>query len=183
MSAGRDDDSFIREALPGFLGEPDERVCAFTHHVETLLDLLREGRVHLTPAPSTVLLRSSDQIRAIVAECAAAVVPSPEDEALGDGLEPRPREAAATGARWHVAVGFGPETFRNGMDPLAILDDVHRDGVMTALRCDIDRIPRLEAIDPESCFLAFEFDLLTPKSRRDIEAAFESSSTQRDFHE
>ena len=167
-----------------------EPVVAFTHHVETLLDQLREGRVHLTPELSTVLLRSSDQIRAIVSESAAAVVPLPEDEALRRdlvaqlgtaagltataeaGIPCQPGETPSADARWHVAVAFGAETFRNGMDPLAILDYVHRDGVMTALCCDIERIPTLESIDPESCFLAFEFDLRTPKSRSVIEAAF-----------
>ncbi|MDE2502809.1 MAG: Hpt domain-containing protein, partial [Burkholderiales bacterium] len=42
-----------------------DAVVAFTHHVETLLDRLREGRLQLTPALSTLLLQCNDQIRAL----------------------------------------------------------------------------------------------------------------------
>jgi two-component system chemotaxis sensor kinase CheA len=45
-----------------------DRVVAFTHHVETLLDQLREGRLQLTPAMSTLLLQCNDQIRTLVAQ-------------------------------------------------------------------------------------------------------------------
>ena len=43
-----------------------DRVVAFTHHVETLLDRVREGRVALTPELSTLLLQCNDQIRILV---------------------------------------------------------------------------------------------------------------------
>ena len=167
-------------------------VVAFTHHVETLLDLLREGHVGLTPELSTVLLRSSDQIRAIVSESAAGVVPTSQDEQsrlelvhqldVAGGLQavpaamPDPDAAGvAPGLHdggFHVRVSFGADTFRNGMDPLAILDYVRRQGDVCALTCDIDRVASLEALDPETCSLAFEFDVLGDCSRGDIESAF-----------
>jgi len=169
-----------------------DRVVAFAHHVETLLDLLREGRVDLTSALSTLLLRSGDQIRAIVSESAASVAPTHEAESLrlelvrelgvAAGTQP-PVAVVFAGAgpegpsspdpvAWHVCVAFGTETFRNGMDPLAILDYVRRQGIMASLACDADQVPGIESIDPESCLLAFEFKLETTKSLADIEAAF-----------
>ena len=231
MTNVRDDDSFIREALPAFISEADEqvtvfeqlllelesapgdrelldalfrcahtikgsagifgldRVVAFTHHVETLLDLLREGRVVLTPELGTVLLRASDQIRAIVSESAARSEPSMQDEQVrlalvaqldAAGGLPAPvsqaveteASAALPGGGFHVRVAFGADTFRNGMDPLAILDYVRRQGDLCTLTCDIDRIASLEALDPETCCLAFEFDVLGDGSRGDIESAF-----------
>jgi two-component system chemotaxis sensor kinase CheA len=45
-----------------------DAVVAFTHHVETLLQRLREGQLHLTPELSTLLLRCNDQVRILVAE-------------------------------------------------------------------------------------------------------------------
>ncbi len=54
-----------------------DAVVAFTHHVETLLDRLREGELGLTPAISTLLLRCNDQIRRLV------------DAASGAGDEPQ----------------------------------------------------------------------------------------------
>ncbi|MGS0756966.1 Hpt domain-containing protein [Roseateles sp. GG27B] len=47
-------------------------VVSFTHHVETLLDLLRDGSLGLTPDLSTLLLQSNDQIRLLVAAAAQA---------------------------------------------------------------------------------------------------------------
>ncbi|HMZ00314.1 MAG TPA: Hpt domain-containing protein, partial [Burkholderiaceae bacterium] len=43
------------------------RVVEFTHHVETLLDRLRDGLLQLTPGLSTLLLQSNDTIRELVA--------------------------------------------------------------------------------------------------------------------
>ena len=169
-----------------------EGVVAFTHHVETLLDLLREGRVELTPGMGTVLLRSSDQIRAIVSEAGQGADPSPEGararQALvrelgaagGVAAGPEPASNASEtasdpmsgGGGFHVRVSFGADTFRNGMDPLAILDYVRSRGDLGALACHVDRIPSLELLDPEACSLAFEFDVDGDCTRDDVEAAF-----------
>ncbi|WP_290870000.1 chemotaxis protein CheA [Aquabacterium sp.] len=43
-----------------------DAVVAFTHHVEGLLDNMREGEVALTPELSTLLLQCNDQIRILV---------------------------------------------------------------------------------------------------------------------
>jgi two-component system chemotaxis sensor kinase CheA len=42
------------------------RVVEFTHHVETLLDKMREGDIALTPEISTLLLECNDQIKFLV---------------------------------------------------------------------------------------------------------------------
>jgi len=173
-----------------------DAVVAFTHHVETLLDRLRDGKLSLTPALSTLLLQCNDQIRILVGN---ALAPQDEDAdalsaraALVDRLRlasgetataaptPAPDAHAAASAgpagsgmpSWHVSVQFGTETFRNGMDPLAILGYVARLGSIPRLACDLEAIPALQDIDPESCHLAFQFGLDTPASRDEIEAAF-----------
>ena len=45
-----------------------DRLVSFTHHVETLLDLLRGGRLTLTPQLSSLLLESNDEIRQLARE-------------------------------------------------------------------------------------------------------------------
>ena len=117
-----------------------DRVVAFTHHVESLLDRLREGQLVLTPELSTLLLRANDQIRLLVdsaldpkaeeggaAQAREAVVQ--ELMQAGGALEavtvasgPAPTDLDSRAQRWHVSVQFGADTFRNGMDPLAILN-------------------------------------------------------------
>jgi two-component system chemotaxis sensor kinase CheA len=175
-----------------------DRVVAFTHHVETLLDKLREGQLDLTPALSTLLLQCNDQLRTLVAQARDAdTADTPEAVAERAALverlqaaaghadvqappaEPAPVTAAgaavasAGSARcWHVSVAFGTETFRNGMDPLALLNYVRGLGSVPNLVCDIAAVPPLDQIDPESCHLAFELGLDTDASRAEIEGAF-----------
>jgi len=180
-----------------------DAVVGFTHHVETLLDRLRAGQVALSPELSTLLLRCNDQIRALVAAALDAQPEAAEAaarreqlvallcEAAGEDLQagapaglavviagpeqPEPLAQAQPGAtrRWHLSVQFGVDTFRNGMDPLAILNYLRRLGDIPALVCDTSGVPALEPLDPESCHLGFEFGLLTTAARSEIEAAFE----------
>ena len=173
-----------------------DRVVAFTHHVETLLDKLREGQIDLTPALSTLLLQCNDQLRTLVAQArdadsADTPAAAAERAALVERLqaaaghagaqEPAAEPASATAPptlpassarRWHVSVAFGTETFRNGMDPLALLNYVRGLGSVPNLVCDIAGVPPLDQLDPESCHLAFELGVDTDASRAEIEGAF-----------
>lgn len=177
-----------------------DRVVAFTHHVETLLDKLREGQIDLTPALSTLLLQCNDQLRTLVAQARDAnTADTPEAAAERAALVERLQAAAghaddkgpaagsapATGpppasppapagsARcWHISVAFGTDTFRNGMDPLALMNYVRGLGSVANLVCDIAAVPPLDQLDPESCHLAFELGLDTDASRVEIEGAF-----------
>ncbi|MFG6489194.1 chemotaxis protein CheA [Roseateles sp. BYS78W] len=172
----------------GLFGLDD--IVGFTHHVETLLQRLREGQVVLTPALSTLLLRCNDQIRALVAEAgglpadavaadqrnglvaelqAAAGISAPVCEAA----PPAPaRAATSTQHPWHVSIAFGRDVFRNGMDPLAVLNYVRGLGDVPHMICDVGGVPALDELDPESCHLAFIFSLVSEASREQIEDAF-----------
>jgi two-component system chemotaxis sensor kinase CheA len=168
-----------------------DAVVAFTHHVETLLDRVRAGDVALTPALSTLLLQCNDQMRRLVADAQHPESEDADAQARRDALVARlqaacgaqtPAEAAAASAppdaeaagsaRWPVAVRFGPDTFRNGMDPLAILNYLRGMGTIAALQCDATAVPPLDRLDPEQCHLGFDFVLDTPQPREAIDAAF-----------
>ncbi len=168
-----------------------DRVVNFTHHVETLLDRLREGQLALTPGLSTLLLQSNDQIRLLVSAAQDPLADGPEAERARNDIVQRladagdtapaaarpPASADAaeplTGTRhWHISVRFGAETFRNGMDPLAVLNYVRGLGAVPRMACDALAIPAIDALDPERCHLAFEFGLDTDATREEIESAF-----------
>jgi two-component system chemotaxis sensor kinase CheA len=163
-----------------------DRVVAFTHHVETLLSKLREGRVKLTPDMSTLLLRCNDQVLALIAQAKGAREDDAESmSARGElvlllqaasGAPPAAAPLAVATASnqrcWHVSAAFGADTFRNGMDPLTILNYVRGLGDVPRMVCDVDAIPPLERLDPESCRLSFEFGLLTEAQQDQIEGAF-----------
>ena len=170
-------------------------VVAFTHHVETLLDRLRDGRMALDPALSTLLLQCNDEIAALV-DAAESSDPSVAArasnrealiarlQAAGGGTAAAAPAAAglvaddnagassSAGGLWQIAVRFGAETFRNGMDPLGTLNYLRGFGTIEGIVCASEAVPALEALDAESCHLGFAFGFETAATREEIEAAF-----------
>jgi len=166
-----------------------DEVVAFTHHVETLLDRLREGEIALTPDLSTVLLQCNDQIRELIdqatgglegagGEAERAALVARLEAFRGHAAVPVPASVAAPAAAsaalqcWQVSARFGADTFRNGMDPLAILAYTAQLGRMVEVACDDSAVPPLPQIDPETCHLGFRFTLETDQGRAAIEDAF-----------
>ncbi len=168
------------------------RVVEFTHHVETLLDKMRDGDIALNPDISTLLLQCNDQIKFLVDTAAdeSADTPDLKDaradlvirlRALTEGAAPAavaaavtPQAAPSAGGRkvWTVSARFGQETFRNGMDPLSIARYLGTVGTVKTIRCGTDTVPPLVNLNPESCYLSFFMELETEASREDIEGAF-----------
>jgi two-component system chemotaxis sensor kinase CheA len=170
------------------------RVVEFTHHVETLLDKMRDGDLSLNPAISTLLLQCNDQIKFLVDTAADESADTPEQKdlradlviqlrALTDvGAAAAPQAApvaTAAGAKavaeariWTITARFGVETFRNGMDPLSIARYLGGLGEVVSVRCGTDGVPPLVNLNPESCYLSFAMQLQTTASRDDIEGAF-----------
>ena len=168
-----------------------DKVVAFTHHVETLLDKLREGHVALGPQLSTLLLECNDQILHLVDSAGDEGADGQQDaETRADlitrlqasmGDSPGPNQAASTALpaapadaskRWHISAQFGSECFRNGMDPLSIIRYLGTMGNVVAIQCDRSVIPTLALIDPEACYLALELGFETTVDRLAIEGAF-----------
>lgn len=171
------------------------RVVDFTHHVETLLDKMREGDVALTPAINTLLLQCNDQIKFLVDTALDDSADTPEQKDLradlvieltalsADGAPPastgtaapaQAQAAAASGgaAVWTISARFGADTFRNGMDPLSIARYLAGMGTVVSMKCLSDAVPPLVNINPESCYLSFVMALESAASREDIEGAF-----------
>ncbi|RDU98550.1 chemotaxis protein CheA [Trinickia dinghuensis] len=83
------------------------------------------------------------------------------------------REAEASIARWRIAVRFGADVFRNGMDPLSFIRYLGTLGEIERVVTIADQVPVLDEIDAETCYLAFEIDYATQADRAAIEGAFE----------
>lgn len=168
------------------------RVVEFTHHVETLLDKMRDGQLALNPDINTLLLQCNDQIRFLVDTAADDAGDTQEQRdiradlviqlrALADANAPAPAAAAqvdvtaTTGISprvWKIAARFGVDTFRNGMDPLSIARYLGGLGRVVSMHCVSDSVPALAKLDPENCFLSFTMELETRCGREEIEGAF-----------
>jgi two-component system chemotaxis sensor kinase CheA len=168
------------------------KVVEFTHHVETLLDQMREGVIVLGPELSTLLLKCNDQIKFLVATASdeSADTPEQKDERADLVIQlcalteaKTKSEPAATDStpsqpapgsliKWTINASFGPETFRNGMDPLSIARYLGSLGQVLSMRCGVDAVPSLLNLNPETCYLSFGMELESKASREDVEGAF-----------
>ena len=173
-----------------------EQVVDFTHHIETLLDQLREGHLQLTAALSSLLLACSDQVLALVNQAAGEATDDGEKRALrvalvqqlqaalvsaeappstdervaspsGVGAEP-----AARPGRWVLAVRFGRDCLRNGMDPLNVLRYLASRADILQVHSERSAIPTLESLEPESCYLNCTITLRSEQPQAAIDDAF-----------
>ena len=99
---------------------------------------------------------------------------APDDEAPDDEA---PDETAAddgvTGRTLHLSLRFGPESLRNGMDPLAFISYLGTLGDVVDLETIADQLPEATALDPECCYLGFELTLRTEASVEAVTGVFE----------
>jgi two-component system chemotaxis sensor kinase CheA len=173
-----------------------DEIVAFTHHVETFLDALREGTVRLEPAVNDVLLRCADQVRRLVAQIDASPPPdgAPDDDrealiaalaAMLPGAEPTEGTGACDAAApppgtpsnqttaHHIALHFKTDTFRDGFDPLAILEYLATLGTLREVAIGADRLPGFDLLHPEDCHLDLSLVLVGEIETAQLEAAFE----------
>ena len=169
------------------------KVVEFTHHVETLLDQMREGVIALGPQLSTLLLQCNDQIKFLVATATDDDADTPAQKEERDDLVVQLRmltekaadqpatAAAATPAnssakphttRWNISARFGAEVFRNGMDPLSIARYLAGLGTVLGMHCSIEDVPTLPDLNPETCHLSFSMELESDATREQIVGAF-----------
>ncbi len=170
----------------GTFGFPE--VAAFTHVAEELLDDLRSGKREATPQLADVLLRAVDALRGMLTRArhgepardaeSDAVLDDLRSQLTGAPSAPQPSAGtevalappAATG--WDVVFRPHPQLLRTGNDPLRLLRELEALGPLT-VEPEIERLPALQALDPESCVLGWRLRLDAPVSRAAVTAVFE----------
>ncbi len=163
-----------------------EEVYEFTHKLENLLDNVRNGRLGVTGDLVNLLLQSMDWIATAIYEEADAdrkedlieriasygvSVPTPDadDNAV---LKRESVKAVQPDNFFVVRAAFKSNIFEKGIDPLLILEDLASLGTVEHRRVHINRLPRLEEMDPEKCYLEWTILLKTPHSRAKLDDVF-----------
>jgi two-component system chemotaxis sensor kinase CheA len=72
-----------------------------------------------------------------------------------------------------VHARFGPDVLKDGMDPLAFVRFLEKQGRLEGLRTDLSSLPTGEAFDPERCYLTLDFTIETKAEQKAIEDVFE----------
>jgi two-component system chemotaxis sensor kinase CheA len=166
-----------------------ERLVGFAHELETLLDLLRDGRLALDPTVANLLLRSTDVLSDLVAATREGVEKPPGfeneliaalqqaaggDRAVAQKRVPVTDPAARSAEPARYRVRFLPRAglFRSANEPLLIIR--HLKGVGSVqVQADLSRLPSLADLDPEDAYLAWTLLVETARPRAAIEDVFE----------
>lgn len=168
----------------GMLGLDD--LGRFTHLMESLLDRMRAGTVAVAPELIDLLLRATDALKDLLAATQENLPASTTTEHVLVELEqvlgshvarpvPRSQLPSPVSSSWILyQVRFlpSPDLFRQGIDPLLLLRNLDNLGEMVEVRPDLSRLPALEEMDPESCYLAWSLRLRTDKTPEEIREVF-----------
>ncbi|KAF0095978.1 MAG: two-component system chemotaxis family sensor kinase CheA [Puniceicoccaceae bacterium 5H] len=161
-----------------------DTVAAFTHHVETALDRVRAGELELSDELLGLLLASRDQINRLLLEPDSLDAADESERIIGllgeltnphavsaVQLAPTPQAGGETQRIWHIRFRPGPGVTATGLDPVGLLEDLRSLGT-----CEIvaltDRIPPLDALNPEHCYLGWDITLTTSHDRNAIQDVF-----------
>jgi two-component system chemotaxis sensor kinase CheA len=168
-----------------------DEVAAFTHHLETAFDEIREGRLVVTSKLVDLSLGSVDLIKRMLDErpdesgannAAAADILLRLQELTGitDAKHSEappssapPDHAANEGAiqDWLIRFEPGPDLMRNGTNPLLLIRELKQLGE-ARITASMAAIPPLSELDPERCYVSWEIVLTTTGGRESIRDVF-----------
>lgn len=170
-----------------------DRVAGFTHHMETALDRVRDGRLAWTRELTELALAARDHIQRLLSapqedggaadEAGGGIIAAIEALMGGEpGAEsakkesPQPVCGGKPGAsqplsEWRIRFQPNPELMVNGANPASLLDELRALGACTvAGRADL--VPPLEEIQPDRCYLWWEIVLRSDAGRDAIRDVF-----------
>ena len=177
-------------------------VASFTHSLETLLDELRGNRMSVTVALSDLLLKSVDVMRAMLRsvqakqpidnqrvadlqfdiEAAIAQKNSKPAAPAPAAAKPAAKAPAAApaavdnvdraGDRWRIEFRPHEGFFLRGNDPLRMLRALGELG-QASVTVEAGKLPPLDTLDPESCYLAWKVELTGTSDEAAIHEIFD----------
>jgi two-component system chemotaxis sensor kinase CheA len=166
-----------------------QKIADFAHHLETVLDTVRKRELSITPELINLLLRSRDLIQEMLYTPKEEADRNPEEmdrilAALGEfqGEIPsgipeetfspeEPTAAPSQTASYRVRIKLSPQVMMTGMDPLCLLKELQSLGEC-AVAVQTDRVPQLDGIDPEQCYLYWDVIINTGSSLEDLRSIF-----------
>ncbi|WP_100751717.1 chemotaxis protein CheA [Vibrio salilacus] len=169
-------------------------ISEFTHSVEAYLDLVRNHQRHLTAQTVDLLLKSGDcihnmleghelgsevntELKQQVTQDLVALLDEPAsstDEVTDSNAEPSDAvETDASEQSWLIHFAPHQEMFFSGNDPLRILRELNELDESCVIQVDCSRLPEIEAIESELCYLSWSATLGASIEREQITEIFE----------
>lgn len=166
-----------------------EAVARFTHAMEGLLDRMRSGVVSPSAERIGLLLESLDTLRRLLDAARTGAEAPPEAGRVAESLlaaqgdapreeGSRPATSAPVGpqhagqANWLVRFTPSSDILRQGMDPVLILRDLARLGEVLRVESDLSRLPELNSLQADCCYLSWSVELASDATEAQIRDAF-----------
>lgn len=163
-----------------------DAIAAFTHNVETVFDLVREGKVCVTKELINLTLSAGDHIRDLleseeegdalreeeIIRAFRELIPEPESS-----VEAAPAEdeegPVPSGVLTSYRIRFRPDPgiFAGGTNPVHLIDELRELGECSVV-AHTDKIPPLSEMDPESCYVFWDIVLTTGQAENTIRDVF-----------
>lgn len=156
-----------------------ERISSFTHDMESLYDSIREGKLRFTNKIASVTFAAVDIIREMLENDDKPSNEHAFEELLQDirkisGAKCNNQQSIAKKRKqrdFHIHFLPNENALDNGVNPLYMLDELGDMGQMS-VRANIEKLPQLELMDPEKCYLSWEIDIKTEASEEEIREVF-----------
>lgn len=171
-----------------------DTIAGFTHEVETVFDLVRDGVVPVTAELIGVTLAARDHIQRLLASTDGeaqrlsdegaqilerlrqeASVPAPQaaPAAPGCGADFQPAAASTDGEPvvWHIRFEPDADLMANGTNPLLLLNELRELGQLNVI-AHLDRVPALDKMVAGQCYVWWEMDLTTAAGENAIRDVF-----------
>ena len=166
-------------------------ISEFTHHVENILDGVREKTVKVSRELIDWTLKSGDHITALIEadespEAKAALNRQSADivnafhKAVGmdsevhietDDTGQGEDKVAGEEKLWRIRFKPSDSIFTSGTNPLLLIDELTEFGESLLLP-HVEDVPPLDKIDAEKCYIGWDILLLTDKTENDIRDVF-----------
>ncbi len=176
-----------------------DRIIAFTHEFEALLDQVRDGRVALSEDVTAAALRAFDVLTDLItaertgsepdagfetnamAELtgllvhdenakAKAAEPASQPDSQQDAGVGRP--AATDPHRFRILFRPSDKMLQRGNEPILLIRELQRLGDLK-IDVDLSGLPMLEEIDPVVSYLGWSLELVTGAGQSEVEEIFE----------
>lgn len=161
-----------------------DNISAFLHKVESVFDLVRNGRLSVSRQLIDLTLSTADEVRNMLEQRPGTTQNNPRAEKIitsfeayldTDGLN-RGEKAKSPAQKdeiltFRIRFTPHPDLFINGTNPLPLLAELGDLG-SARIVAQLDRIPLLEEIEPEDCYTSWDIILTTASDSNAIQDVF-----------
>lgn len=175
-------------------------ISGLTHKMENVLDRLRNGQMAVSKDIIDILLQSLDGLKNLLEtahggepadqsgmnEIAEKLVACVEGNtpSISPARTSQPDDAAEQSSASHASCLTPgrlvkitwvplPQLFQRGLEPAQLFREIALLGKFTYFQARTDRLPALEIMDPEVCYLSWYLELHTSAELKEIEAIFD----------